>query len=214
MLTLRQFQQILKPKDTIVFNCSECIKCNDEWVDFTIGTCVHFIRYTGDIVTTQFGPHDTTVLCSITSTTDSRRRPTGINRSSILQTLQANGIQNQKLSYKSYITSLPKYKFVVSPEGNGIDCHRHYEALLAGCIPIVEENDLIKEKYSGCPILYTKDYSEITKEYLDNKYESMIDQAYDFSKLNINFYSKEVQDKIKSNGNFWSKRFYGKRWYK
>jgi hypothetical protein len=119
------------------------------------------------------GPHDQPVLCAIVTETDKRRRPSGINRKEIVQTLEKNGIQN--IYTDNYFDDLPKYKFVVSPEGNGIDCHRHYEALIAGCIPIVEYNDDIQKKYQGCPILYTKDYTEITEAYLSKKYEEMID---------------------------------------
>jgi hypothetical protein len=95
---------------------------------------------------------------------------------------------------------------VVSPEGNGIDCHRHYEALLAGCIPIVERNPLIEEKYKGCPILYTDDYSEITPAYLNARYEEMKTVVYDFSRLFLDYYSSEQQNEIKNCGNFWTLR--------
>jgi hypothetical protein len=108
---------------------------------------------------------------------------------------------------------LPKYKFIISPEGNGIDCHRHYEALMAGCIPIIEDNELIREKYKGCPILYTKDYSEITKEYLESKYEEMKNKYYDFSRLFLNYYDDKTQIEIKNNGNYWGNRLTGKTWY-
>ncbi len=30
------------------------------------------------------------------------------------------------------------YSFVLSPHGNGLDCHRTWEALLLGCIPVVK----------------------------------------------------------------------------
>jgi hypothetical protein len=108
---------------------------------------------------------------------------------------------------------LPKYKFVISPEGNGIDCHRHYEALIAGCIPIVESNEHIKEKYKGCPILYTQDYNEITEDYLKKKYEEMIDIKYDFSRLFLPFYKPEVKKIIKDCGNYWINHTTKTKWY-
>jgi hypothetical protein len=101
---------------------------------------------------------------------------------------------------------LPNYKFVISPEGNGIDCHRHYEALLAGCIPIIERNPLVEEKYKGCPVLYTDDYSEITEDYLLKVYEEMKSQTYDFSRLFLSFYTEEQQALIKQCGTYWIRR--------
>lgn len=78
-----------------------------------------------------------------------------------MKNLIKNGFSNNKLSYDCYFNSLKKYKFIVSPEGNGIGCHRHYEALLSGYIPICEYNPRTEEKYKNIPILYTKDYSDI-----------------------------------------------------
>ena len=105
-------------------------------------------------------------------------------------------------------------KFVISPEGNGIDCHRHYEALIAGCIPIMESNPLIIKKYHGCPILYTSDYSEITEEYLLKKYDEMIDKVYDFSCLFLSHYPTDVQNYIRNCGNFWCNKLSNTHWYK
>jgi len=157
------------------------------------------------------GPHDQTVLFAVLDWTDQKRRPDGINRKKIIETLENNGIKNKITD--TYFEDLTKHKFVVSPEGNGIDCHRHYEALMAGCIPIIEYNDHIQEKYKGCPILYTKDYTEITEEYLSKKYEEMIDTEYDFSRLMLDYYDKETIKKIKTCGNFWMKTHNGKEWY-
>ena len=157
------------------------------------------------------GPHDQTVLCAIVTETDKKRRPYGKNRNTIVKTLEKNGIQN--IYTDNYFDDLPKYKFIVSPEGNGIDCHRHYEALIAGCIPIIEHNDHIEEKYQGCPILYTNDYTEITEEYLTKKYNEMIDTEYDFSKLMLDYYDEETRKEIKKCGNFWMKTHNGKEWY-
>jgi hypothetical protein len=131
----------------------------------------------------------------------------------ILFNVSRNGIVNRQVSGSQYFDELPSYKFVISPEGNGIDCHRHYEALMAGCIPIMEDNPLIREKYKGLPILYTKDYSEITPYYLEQKYREMLDQTYDFSKLFLSSYSLGQQDLIKANGNYWVKRLCSKTWY-
>jgi len=161
----------------------------------------------------HLGSHSQTVLCAMNQYTDTRRRPSGRNRRTILATLQANGIQNTPLSPDVYFDTLPLYKFVISPEGNGIDCHRHYEALLAGCIPVIERNPVIEEKYKGCPILYTNDYSEITPAYLELKYEEMKTQTYDFSRLFLEFYPPETQAEIKRCGNYWMKQLTGQTVY-
>ena len=212
MMTLRQWQKTLKPRRDILYNCS-IQDGSDGWVEFSIGMGYLFNTYNGRFEEAQIGTHDHTVLCAINTTTDMNRRRAGLNRRVIAENLEKNGISNIRVESNQYFRCLPRYKFIVSPEGNGIDCHRHYEALMAGCIPIIERHPGIEEKYKGCPILWTNDYSEITCDYLNSVYADMIDKQYDFSKLNIRTYSTDTQRTIRSNGNYWGTRLTGRAWY-
>ena len=212
-VTLQRWQQMIKPRNEWLYNCSECIFLNDEWVSFPIGMGWTIINQQISLKELQYGSHDKLVLCAIRTSTDQRRRPTGLNRNAILETIRSNQIENIEMETSLYFRELPKYKFVISPEGNGIDCHRHYEALIAGCIPIVEDREQVREKYKGCPILYTKDYSEITESYLNEKYNEMINTVYDFSRLLMSTYSKIEQHQIKHNGNYWANRLSGRLFY-
>lgn len=213
-MTLRAWQQTYKdPKNFIVQASKQ--DGSDGWLTFPIGMGWQFAANYNQIRSKKWqqGSHQNTVLCAILEFSDIRRRPNGINRRSILSNLEKVGIKNVKLSGANYFNDLPCYKFIISPEGNGIDCHRHYEALMAGCIPIVEDNPLVREKYRGCPILFTKDYSEINEFYLEQRYKEMIDQTFDFSRLFLSSYCLEDQIGIKHNGNYWVKRFCYKAWY-
>ena len=58
-----------------------------------------------------------------------------------------------------------KYAFVVSPFGNGYDCHRTWEALILGCIPIVKSSGL-DNLYEGLPVLIVQDWNDITEKLL------------------------------------------------
>ena len=60
-----------------------------------------------------------------------------------------------------------EYKYVISPLGNGLDCHRTWEAIILGCIPIVKKSGL-DPMYEGLPVLIVNDWSDITQELLDN----------------------------------------------
>jgi len=212
-VTLQKWQQIIKPRNEWLYNCSEYIFLNDEWVSFPIGMGWTIITCPLPLKEIQHGNHNKLVLCAIRASRDQRRRPTGCNRNAIMETLRSHQIENIEMEPSDYFKELPTYKFVISPEGNGIDCHRHYEAFMAGYIPIIEDCDNIREKYKGCPILYTKDYSEITESYLNEKYEEMIHTTYDFSRLLMSSYSKVEQYQIKENGNYWANRLAGRPWY-
>lgn len=212
--TLEQWQKLQKPIHELLYNCSECAFLNDEWVSFPIGIGWSFIHFPIDIENFHTGNHEQLVMCSLGDTTDQRRRGhLPVNRLNIIKNLSKNNIFNHYIHPSVYFKNLSNFKFVISPEGNGIDCHRHYEALIAGCIPIVEENEMIREKYKGCPVLYTRDYSEITETYLLEQYNKMLYTEYDFSRLLLGSYSKSVQEEIVKNGNYWSMRLSGKNWY-
>jgi hypothetical protein len=55
------------------------------------------------------------------------------------------------LSVEEYYSDLCRSKFVLCPEGTGLDTHRVYEALFCGAIPVVLRNSL-SELYSKLPI--------------------------------------------------------------
>ena len=206
-LTLRDWQLKLKNKSDLIVQASP-VDGSDSWQDiFSIGMSYQFVNaydIYNNITKFQIGNHDEIVCCAISNDTDKRRRGNkNINRRVILSNLEKNGIKNSNLKPIDYFLNLPSYKFVISPEGNGIDCHRHYEAIIAGCIPIIEKNVLVENKYKNLPILYTTDYTEITDEYLNNVYLSMLDKQYDFSSLFINNYDNNTQNYIKYCGNAW-----------
>jgi glycosyltransferase involved in cell wall biosynthesis len=212
-MTLEEWQNRPKSEHEILYNCSEYTHLNDEWVSFPIGMGWSIIRHKEYIERFHQGAHQQSVLCAINPKTDKRRRPGPPNRTSILNVLQQHHIHNTTISPRAYFEKLSDYKFVISPEGNGIDCHRHYEALMAGCIPIIEDRPNIREKYRRCPILFTTDYSEITESYLSEQYKKMSKNTYDFSRLILQTYSEEDQRQIKDNGNYWAQRLSRQKWY-
>jgi hypothetical protein len=64
-------------------------------------------------------------------------------------------------------TKMIEYKYVISPLGNGLDCHRTWEAIILGCIPIVKKSEL-DSMYEGLPVLIVNDWSDINQDMLNN----------------------------------------------
>jgi hypothetical protein len=84
-----------------------------------------------------------------------------------------------------------KYKYVLSPHGNGLDCHRTWESLALGCIPIMKSSSL-DPMFEGLPVLIVSDWSMITEELLDN-----FQHSRNLDKLRLNYW-KELFDKYKN----------------
>lgn len=59
------------------------------------------------------------------------------------------------------------YAFELSPSGNGLDCHRTYEAIILNTIPIVRSNTLDPiYKLHDLPVVIVDEWSEVTPENL------------------------------------------------
>ena len=69
-----------------------------------------------------------------------------------------------------YYVTLKQTKFVVCPQGTGLDTHRVYESLFFGCIPIILTGPLdpMYEKLGGCWIV--QKWDEVTEETCNAKW--------------------------------------------
>ena len=71
-----------------------------------------------------------------------------------------------------------EYSFVVSPLGNGIDCHRTWEALALGCIVIVKRSPICII-FEDLPVLIVDEWRDLNASLLNKT-------LYDFSKKKFN----------------------------
>jgi hypothetical protein len=87
------------------------------------------------------------------------------------------------------------YAFVVSPFGNGYDCHRTWEALILGCIPIVKKSG-IDNLYDDLPVLIVQDWSYITEQLLRKTIEDFKKKhekgEFNYDKLTLNYWINKI----------------------
>jgi hypothetical protein len=77
--------------------------------------------------------------------------------------------------------------FVVSPHGNGLDCHRTWEALALGCIPIVKTSGLYP-LFDDLPVWIVKDWIEVTKENMHSKLFEFSVRDFNYEKLTLAYW--------------------------
>lgn len=64
----------------------------------------------------------------------------------------------------AYLRTVQQFSFVASPVGNGADCHRTWEAMYLGTIPIVTDSPMTRSFAAlGLPLIIINDWSEVTK---------------------------------------------------
>ena len=89
-------------------------------------------------------------------------------------------------------TNHVKYAFVVSPYGGGPDCHRTWEALALGCIPIMKSCGL-DPLFAGLPVLLVKNWSDVTQELLDKTVEEFKELTFNYEKLTLAYWMNEIR---------------------
>jgi len=100
-----------------------------------------------------------------------------------------------KVTNSGYYDMINDYKFVLSPPGAGEDCHRTWEALYVGCIPIVRSS-AINELYVGLPVLVIDSWDVINEEFLNQKWKEMTERKYDMSKLTLEYWCDKIKPAV------------------
>ena len=114
----------------------------------------------------------------------------------------ANILANKKLasfdtrkSFSDYCETMKQFLFVASPRGNGIDCHRTWEALYMGCIPIVERH-FMYNNYKHLPIIQIDDWSSLSLDKLTpyiQKYKNN-NCFSNIQELDLNYYLNMIKN--------------------
>lgn len=101
-------------------------------------------------------------------------------------------VQFDNMPLNKYYDYISKYKFVISPEGKGIDCHRTWEALYIKAVPVVEDS-LHMRQFEDLPIIFVKDYNDLSADYLEKTYNTMLEKEYNFEKLKKQYWDKLIE---------------------
>jgi hypothetical protein len=87
------------------------------------------------------------------------------------------------LGYEAYLKELASHHFCICPPGNGLDCHRIWECIYLGVIPIILADVRLKG-FDELPILYIDDWGDLDERLLLNAYRQLsrrpiyLDRAY------------------------------------
>ncbi len=100
------------------------------------------------IANAQWQHGDTAVLAGVAARARPRRSGLYVNfevgtnpelRGPLLDALRGkpSSVMGRRRPYPDYLADMAQWRFCASPPGNGIDCHRTWEALYLGVVPVV-----------------------------------------------------------------------------
>ncbi len=110
---------------------------------------------------------------------------------------QGNGAR-----FNEYVSSILDHFYVVSPNGNGCDCHRTWEILYLNRVPIVTRNGKQFEKmFEGLPVLIVDSWEQVTEELLLSKMDYFKNTEFNgFEKLKVDYWINLIKnDTLKYN---------------
>ncbi len=100
--------------------------------------------------------------------------------------------QDQRYTRLDTWVEQAQYAFVTSPSGAGMDCHRTWEALALGCVPIVKRSPM-SEVFEELPVLVIDDWSQVNLAFLKEQAERMQGQSFDYSRLLLQYWVNQLQ---------------------
>ena len=100
-------------------------------------------------------------------------------------------LKGSKKSFEEYLNDLARCKFTLSPPGAGIDCHRIWESIAVGTIPIVENCHNISF-HTKMPILVIDDWRCLSQEFLEHKHYFLCSELYNKSPLYLDYWIQKI----------------------
>ena len=81
--------------------------------------------------------------------------------------------------------------YTISPLGSGLDCHRTWEALLLGSVPIVPRSGICS-LFESLPVCIVDDWQEVTIGYLKDRREWILESEFDFGPLYLEWWKARI----------------------
>ena len=99
------------------------------------------------------------------------------------------------VDFLHYAQQIKRHKFVLCPDGNGMDTHRIWETLYLGSYPVVERHVFTEEFAKILPLLVVDDWSEVTEQYLHSAYEDFVSREWNWEALTIGYWENLIKER-------------------
>jgi hypothetical protein len=106
------------------------------------------------------------------------------------RTVEKTLVLDSRLNARTIHKIMRKSKFVPSPAGNGFDCHRTWEAIYLGCVPVVLKSEFCGD--SNWPVFVVNEWNDLLKYSqaelgdLYNQYKCNLEESLKFSTRILN----------------------------
>jgi len=102
---------------------------------------------------------------------------------------------NAQGRFDEYLDNIYNHKFVMSPQGNGLDTHRTWECLYIGSIPI-EKRNLNNRFYADLPICFVDNWEDLTEDFLLSEFERIQSGKWNLEKLTFEYWKNKIKNHV------------------
>jgi hypothetical protein len=110
--------------------------------------------------------------------------------------------KNVSQLYDNYLKNIYNHPFVISAAGNGEDCHRTWETLYIGSIPIVKKT-INNSFYEDLPICFIDEWEQLKDiNFLKNQFFLIKNKTFNTEKLFFQYWKNKImseKEKLLSN---------------
>ncbi len=103
--------------------------------------------------------------------------------------------QHTEIAQDIYLENVAKSKFVVCPEGAGVDTYRFWESLYLGSIPVVKNNYWIYN--FNLPVVIVNDWYELNEPFLNEKWNEIFrricNNEYCFDQIKFSYWLNRIK---------------------
>lgn len=138
---------------------------------------------------------DKLIYCRLTLT----RTKEGEERVKLISDNKNNpifNIQLQDVGADVMYNSIKQHVFTACPAGEGKDCLRTNETICLGGIPIWSDCPELRH-FEDFPVVYTKDWNNITKEWCDNALIELKNRKTSTDRLRMSYWDNHIKQSIK-----------------
>jgi len=104
---------------------------------------------------------------------------------------QAYTSTRRGMSKSEWWEAVIEHKWVASPHGHGLDCHRTWEVLLAGGYVVVKSS-VLDSLYEQLPVLIVDSWDNISAQLLETTFEEFSRRKFGFDRLFLPFWSDKI----------------------
>lgn len=115
-------------------------------------------------------------------------------RGPILESMKQveNAWMAPKTGFRDYLSDMASCRWCVSPPGNGLDCHRTWEALYLGVIPIVQRSVMGQQLYQGLPVVECDDLTRLDPERIKVDTIAAMPRSSEWHRLTMSYWRLRI----------------------